>query len=47
MLFLDNNKITSTGAGYIADCLKSKQNLRVLNIDENNIGPDGARFVAE
>ena len=47
MLFLDNNNITAQGAAFIADCLKSKQNLRVLNIDYNDIGPEGARFVAE
>ena len=47
MLFLDNNNITSGGAAYIAECLRSKQNLRVLNIDQNNIGPEGARLVSD
>ena len=47
MLFLDNNKISANGATALADCLKNKQDLRVLNIDHNNIGPEGARKVAE
>ena len=42
MLFLDNNKLTEVGAKQIAECLKNKQDLRVLNIDHNNIGPKGA-----
>ena len=38
MLFLDNNKITAVGARSLSDCLKNKQDLRVLNIDYNDIG---------
>ena len=42
MLFLDNNKISSVGARSLSDCLKNKQDLRVLNIDYNDIGAQGA-----
>ena len=47
MLFLDGNKISPLGARFMADCLKNKQDLRVLNIDGNQIGPEGAKLVAE
>ena len=47
MLFLDNNKISAAGSAALADCLKNKQDLRVLNIDHNNIGAEGAQRVAE
>ena len=47
MLFLDNNRISDQGAHHLAECLKNKQDLRVLNIDHNNIGPEGARSLAE
>jgi len=47
MLFLDNNKISPSGASALAECLKNKQDLRVLNIDHNHIGPQGAQKVAE
>jgi Ran GTPase-activating protein (RanGAP) involved in mRNA processing and transport len=47
MLFLDNNKISERGAELLAECLKNKQDLRVLNIDRNNIGPAGAKAIAE
>lgn len=42
MLFLDSNKITSKGSLGLAECLKNKQDLRVFNIDNNQIGPEGA-----
>jgi NLR family CARD domain-containing protein 3 len=35
MLFLDNNKISDLGADGLAECLKNKQDLRILNIDNN------------
>jgi Ran GTPase-activating protein (RanGAP) involved in mRNA processing and transport len=47
MLFLDNNEISETGAEALAECLKNKQDLRVFNIDNNDIGPKGARLVSE
>ena len=47
MLFMDCNKVTSIGANALSDCLKNKQDLRVLNIDNNQIGPDGAVKLAE
>ena len=43
MLFLDNNKITDAGADGLAECLKNKQDLRILNIDNNQIGALGAK----
>ena len=46
MLFLDNNDITVKGADGLAECLRNKQDLRVLNIDNNNIGPEGAKKLA-
>jgi Ran GTPase-activating protein (RanGAP) involved in mRNA processing and transport len=42
MLFLDSNNITEAGADGLSECLKNKQDLRVFNIDNNNIGPTGA-----
>lgn len=42
MLFLDSNKITQRGAEGLSECLKNKQDLRVFNIDNNFIGPQGA-----
>jgi Ran GTPase-activating protein (RanGAP) involved in mRNA processing and transport len=35
MLFLDNNRFSDAGAEGLAECLKNKQDLRVLNIDNN------------
>ena len=46
MLFLDTNKITAGGAEGLSECLKNKQDLRVFNIDNNNIGRDGALKLA-
>jgi hypothetical protein len=42
MLFLDSNCITAKGSEGLSECLKNKQDLRVFNIDNNNIGPMGA-----
>ena len=46
MLFLDSNKITDRGSDGIAECLKNKQDLRVFNIDNNNIKGVGAKKLA-
>ena len=42
MLFLDTNQITQKGADGLSECLKNKQDLRVFNIDSNQIGAEGA-----
>lgn len=42
MLFLDSNLITEKGSEGLSECLKNKQDLRVFNIDNNNIGKGGA-----
>jgi Ran GTPase-activating protein (RanGAP) involved in mRNA processing and transport len=42
MLFLDTNSITAKGSDGLSECLKNKQDLRVFNIDNNQIGPQGA-----
>jgi|TARA_B110000305_G_C19204312_1_gene522736 Ran GTPase-activating protein (RanGAP) involved in mRNA processing and transport len=46
MLFLDSNAITEDGAEGLSECLKNKQDLRVFNIDNNNIGAKGALKLA-
>jgi hypothetical protein len=42
MLFLDSNRISPKGADGLTECLKNKQDLRVFNIDNNNIKAQGA-----
>ena len=47
-LFLDNNRFSGEEAAQgLAECLKNKQDLRILNLDNNKIGEEGAIHIAK
>lgn len=47
-LFLDNNRLSGEeSAQGLAEALKNKQDLRILNLDNNNIGEEGAIHISK
>ena len=43
---VSHNAIGTTGAAAIGDALASYDSLKILNVANNNLGPDGAKALA-